>query len=122
MIIFASERSFFLIKTAGNLSFMTFTVKVVFIPMNANKLGFEIINTLVWLSLSVADALIKLDPEDGPHFVEYFQTHAMLSREKARKRKKICAYMQNVYFHNQKNAVKLSMQNICGLRPLLVDI
>ncbi|KAF3837570.1 hypothetical protein F7725_005034 [Dissostichus mawsoni] len=32
---------------------------------------------------SVADALIKLDPEDGPHFVEYFQTHAMLSREKA---------------------------------------
>ncbi|KAF3837559.1 hypothetical protein F7725_005023 [Dissostichus mawsoni] len=29
------------------------------------------------------DALIKLDPEDGPHFVEYFQTHAMLSREKA---------------------------------------
>ncbi|XP_041635765.1 aminoacyl tRNA synthase complex-interacting multifunctional protein 1-like [Cheilinus undulatus] len=32
---------------------------------------------------SLAAALIKLDPEDGAQIVEYFKTHALLSREKA---------------------------------------
>ncbi|KAK5848076.1 hypothetical protein PBY51_005726 [Eleginops maclovinus] len=32
---------------------------------------------------SFAATLMKLDPEDGPQFVEYFRTHAMLSKEKA---------------------------------------
>ncbi|XP_034533003.1 aminoacyl tRNA synthase complex-interacting multifunctional protein 1 [Notolabrus celidotus] len=32
---------------------------------------------------SLAEALIKLDPEDGEQMVEYFKTHALLTREKA---------------------------------------
>nr|XP_057922683.1 aminoacyl tRNA synthase complex-interacting multifunctional protein 1-like [Doryrhamphus excisus]XP_057922684.1 aminoacyl tRNA synthase complex-interacting multifunctional protein 1-like [Doryrhamphus excisus] len=32
---------------------------------------------------SLAAALMKLDPEDGEKMVEYFQTHALLTREKA---------------------------------------
>ncbi|CAJ1048316.1 aminoacyl tRNA synthase complex-interacting multifunctional protein 1 [Xyrichtys novacula] len=32
---------------------------------------------------SLAAALIKLDPEDGEQIVEYFKTHALLTREKA---------------------------------------
>ncbi|XP_074555141.1 aminoacyl tRNA synthase complex-interacting multifunctional protein 1 [Halichoeres trimaculatus] len=32
---------------------------------------------------SLAAAIIKLDPEDGEQIVEYFKTHALLSREKA---------------------------------------
>ncbi|XP_029381944.1 aminoacyl tRNA synthase complex-interacting multifunctional protein 1 [Echeneis naucrates] len=32
---------------------------------------------------SLAAALMKLDPEDGEQILEYFQTHALLSREKA---------------------------------------
>lgn len=37
----------------------------------------------VCLPLSLAAALMKLDPEDGEQIVEYFQTHALLTREKA---------------------------------------
>ncbi|KAM9717535.1 aminoacyl tRNA synthase complex-interacting multifunctional protein 1-like [Menidia menidia] len=32
---------------------------------------------------SLAAALLKLDPEDGEQIMEYFKTHALLSREKA---------------------------------------
>uniref|UniRef100_A0A8D3B4P0 Aminoacyl tRNA synthetase complex interacting multifunctional protein 1b n=1 Tax=Scophthalmus maximus TaxID=52904 RepID=A0A8D3B4P0_SCOMX len=32
---------------------------------------------------SLAAALLKLDPEDGEQILEYFRTHALLSREKA---------------------------------------
>ena len=43
------------------------------------------VSNLVFVSLSLEAALKKLDPEDGEQIVEYFKTHALLTREKARK-------------------------------------
>lgn len=43
------------------------------------------VSDLVFVSLSLEAALKKLDPEDGEQIVEYFKTHALLTREKARK-------------------------------------
>ena len=37
---------------------------------------------------SVAAALKKLHPEDGERLLDYLQTHALLSQEKARKRRR----------------------------------
>uniref|UniRef100_A0A3Q3GLX3 Aminoacyl tRNA synthetase complex interacting multifunctional protein 1b n=1 Tax=Labrus bergylta TaxID=56723 RepID=A0A3Q3GLX3_9LABR len=39
--------------------------------------------SLVFPSRSLAAALMKFDPEDGEQIVEYFNTHVLLSREKA---------------------------------------
>lgn len=35
--------------------------------------------------VSLEAAVMKLDPEDGEQIMEYFKTHALLTREKARK-------------------------------------
>lgn len=34
-------------------------------------------------SFSLASTLKKLDPEDGEQILDYFQTHALLARDKA---------------------------------------
>uniref|UniRef100_A0A3Q0T2C0 Aminoacyl tRNA synthetase complex interacting multifunctional protein 1b n=1 Tax=Amphilophus citrinellus TaxID=61819 RepID=A0A3Q0T2C0_AMPCI len=39
--------------------------------------------SLFVLSVSLEAAVMKLDPEDGEQIMEYFKTHALLSREKA---------------------------------------
>lgn len=35
---------------------------------------------------------MKLDPEDGEQIIDYFKTHALLTREKARKTEELVYY------------------------------
>lgn len=44
---------------------------------------FSSVRLTVCLFLSLAAALKKLDPEHGEQILEYFQTHALLARDKA---------------------------------------
>ena len=55
--------------------------------------------TSVRPTLSLAAALMKLDPEDGEQIMEYLKTQALLTREKARKNKT----HQLIFMQNQVN-------------------
>lgn len=57
------------------------------------------------LFVSLEAAVMKLDPEDGEQIIEYFKTHALLTREKARKTEEQSLFVYYSVIHQPNDRV-----------------